>query len=72
MDRLRKCYCHLVGDLFPAGKAAWALSRYLTTESADYCLLVNEQVRLRSQVCLLRLEVDLDSVLESELGDTVR
>ena len=72
MDRLRKCYCHLVGDLFPAGKAAWALSRYLTTESADYCLLVNERVRLRSRVCLLRLEVDLDSVLESELGDTVR
>ena len=41
MDRLRKCYSHLVGGSFLAGKAAWALSRCLTTESADYCMLVN-------------------------------
>ena len=42
MDRLRKCYCHLVGGLFLAGKTAWALSGCLTTESAGYCMLVNE------------------------------
>ena len=62
MDRLRKCYSHLVGGLFLAGKAAWALSGWLTTESAHYCMLVNEWARLRSRVCFLRLEVDLGSV----------
>ena len=75
MDRPRNCYSHLVGGLFLAGKAAWALSRCLTTESADCCMLVNEWAWLRSQVCLLRLKVDLGSVLESELnrnGDLVR
>ena len=40
----------------------------MTTESADYCMLVNEWAWSRSRVCLLRLEVDLGSVLESELG----
>ena len=42
MDRLRKHYSHLVGGSFLAGKAAWALSGCLTTESTDYCMLVNE------------------------------
>ena len=37
-DRLRKCYSHLVGASFLAGKAAWALSGCLTTESADHAL----------------------------------
>ena len=41
-------------------------------ESADYCLLVNEWVWLRSQVCLLRLEVDLGSVVEAEFGQKWR
>ena len=27
---------------FLAGKAAWVLSRCLTNESADHCILVNE------------------------------
>ena len=40
----------------------------MTTEGADYCMLVNEWAWLRLQACLLRLEVDLGSVLESELG----
>ena len=31
-------------DSFLAGKAAWALSGCLTTESADYCMLVNDWV----------------------------
>ena len=44
MDRLRKRYSHLVGGSFLVGKAAWALSRCLTTESADYCMLVSEWV----------------------------
>ena len=72
MNRLRKCYSRLVGGLFLVGKATWALSGCLTTDSADYCMLVNEWVWLRSQVCLLRLEVDLGSVLESELGQKWR
>ena len=41
MDRLRKCHSLLVGGSFLAGKAAWALSRCLTTESAEYCMHVN-------------------------------
>ena len=65
MDRLRKHYSHLLGGSFLAWKAQ---SGCLTTESADYCMLVNEWAWLRSQVCLLRLEVDVGSVLESELG----
>ena len=72
MDRLRKRYSHLVGGSFLAGKAAWALSWCMTTKSADYCMLVNEWAWSRSRVCLLRLEVDLGSVLESELGQKWR
>ena len=44
----------------------------MTNESADYCMLVIEWVWLRSQVCVLILEVDLDSVLQSELGEKWR
>ena len=55
------------GGSFLAGKMAWALSGYLPTENADYCMLANEWGRLRSRVCLLRLRVCLGSVLESEL-----
>ena len=57
MDRLRKHYSHLVGGSFLAGKVAWTLSGCMTTESADYCMLVNEWAWSRSQVLLLRLEV---------------
>ena len=32
----------VVGGSFLAGKAGCALSRCLTTESAQYCMLVNE------------------------------
>ena len=67
MSRPRKCYSHLSGGSFLAGKASWALSGCLPIESADHCMLVNEWVWLRSRVCLLRLEVELGSVLESEL-----
>ena len=42
MDRLRKHYSHLVEGLFLASKAAWALSGCMATDSADYCMLVNE------------------------------
>ena len=47
MDRLRKRYSHLVRGSFLAGKVAWALSGCLTTESADYCMLVNKWAWLR-------------------------
>ena len=47
MHRLRKRYSHLVGGSFLAWKAAWALSGCLTTESADYCMLVNKWAWLR-------------------------
>ena len=41
-----------------ARKAAWTLSGCTTTESTDYYMLITEWVWLRSQVCLLKLEVD--------------
>ena len=40
----------------------------MATDSADYYMLVNEWVWSRSRDCLLRLKVDMGSVLESELG----
>ena len=70
MNRLRKCYSHLAGSSFLAGKASWALSGCLPTENADCYMLINEWAWLRSRVCLLRLKVHLDSVLESELRQT--
>ena len=39
MDGLRERYSHFVEDSFLVGKAAWALSRCLTTESAAYSLM---------------------------------
>ena len=39
MDRLGKCYSHLLGGS-SAGKAAWALSECMTIENADHCMLV--------------------------------
>ena len=75
MDGLRKRYSHLVGGLYLAGKAAWAVSRCLQTKSADYCMVVNEWAWFRSQVCLLRLEVELVQFWRQSLdrsGDTVR
>ena len=44
----------------------------LPIKNADYCMLVNEWAWLMSRVCLLRLEVVLASVLESELGQKWR
>ena len=38
MDRLIKCYSHLVGGSFLAGKVAWTLSGCMKTGSADYCM----------------------------------
>ena len=72
LDRLRKRCSRLVGGLFLAGKAAWVVSGCMKTESADYCMLINEWACSRSRVCLLRLEVDLGSVLEPELGQKWR
>ena len=51
MDRLRKHYSHLVGGLFLARKAAWALSGCMTTDSADYCMLINSTWS-KSRVCI--------------------
>ena len=68
MSKLRKRYSHLSGGSFLAGKASWSLSGCLPIESAYYCMLVNEWAWLTSRVCLLKLEVELGSVLESELG----
>ena len=61
MSRLRKRYSHHLGGLFLAGKPSMALSGCLPTQSADHYMLVNEWA------CLLRMEVQLASVLESEL-----
>ena len=67
MSRLRKRYSHLSGGSFLAGRASWAPSGCLPIENADHCMLVNVCAWLTSRVCLLRLEVELGSVLESEL-----
>ena len=72
MDRLRKHSFHLVEGRFLARKAVWALSGCMATDSADYYMLVNERAWSSSQVCLLRLEVDMGSVLMSELGQKWR
>ena len=72
MDRLRKHYSHLAEGWFLARKAAWALSRCMATDNADYYVLVNEWVWLKSRDCLLRPEVDMGAVLESELGEKWR
>ena len=42
MNRLRKCYSHLVVGSFLVGKGPWALSECFPTEVADYCMLINE------------------------------
>ena len=44
----------------------------MATNSADYYMLVNEWVRSKSRDSLLRPEVDMGSVLESELGQKWR
>ena len=40
----------------------------MATDSANYYMLVNECVWSKSRDCLLRPEVDMAAVLESELG----
>ena len=40
----------------------------MTTNSADYVMLFNERALSKSRVCLLRLVIDIGSVLESEFG----
>ena len=47
MDRLR----NITLSSFLAGKAARALSGCLTTENAEYCMLVHEWAWLRLRVC---------------------
>ena len=66
MDRLRKHYSHLAEGWYLARKAAWALSGCMATNSADCYMLVNVWVWSKSRDCLLRLEVDMGSVLESD------
>ena len=41
MDRLRKHYSHLVEGWFLTRKAPWTLSGCMSTDSSDYCMLVN-------------------------------
>ena len=68
----RKHYSYLLECSFLAGKVAWALSGYLPTENDDCGMFINDWVCLRSQICLLRLEVDLGSLLVSKLGQKWR
>ena len=62
MSRRRKHYSYFLGGSFLAVKVAWALSEYLPTKNADYCMLINEWAWLSARVCLLRLKVHLGSV----------
>ena len=72
MDWLRKHYSHLAEGWFLAIMAAWSLSGCIATDSADYNVLVNEWVWSKSRDSLLRPEVDMGAVLESELGQKWR
>ena len=72
LDRLRIHYYHLAEGWFLARKAVWFLSGCMATDSADYYMLVNEWVCSKSRDCLLRSEVDMRTVLESELGQKWR
>ena len=72
MSTLRKRYSHHSGGSFLAGKPSLALNGCLPIKSADQCMLVNEWAWLTSRVCLLRLEVELASVLESKIGQKWR
>ena len=72
MDRLRKHYSHLAEGWFLARKAACALSGCMATDSAEYCMLINEWVWSKSRDYLLRPEVDMGAVLESEIGQKWR
>ena len=67
VNTCRKRYSYPLGGSFLEEKAAWAMIGYLPTENADYYMLINEWAWLRSRVWLLRLKVQLGSVLESEL-----
>jgi len=51
MDKLIKHYSHLVESWFLARKTAWAVTGCMTTDSADYCMLVNEWAWSKSRVC---------------------
>ena len=51
-------YSQLAGGWFLARKAGWALSGCMTTDNADYCMLIIKWALSQSQVCLLRLEFD--------------
>ena len=47
----------------------------MTTDSADYCIPIDEWVWSKSRVCLLVLEVDIGSVWSQSLdtnGDMAR
>ena len=72
IDRLRTHYSHLAEGWLLARKAAWSLSGCMATDSADYYMLVNEWVWSKSRDCLLRPEVDMGAVFESDLGQKWR
>ena len=57
-----------------AGKAAWALSRCLTTENADYFMLVSEWAWLRLLLLfkLIMAKSGVGSSFELELGQKWR
>lgn len=52
---------------FLTEEGVWVLNGCLLAKSAEYCMLVDEEVWLMSQVCLLWLKVHLCSVLDSGL-----
>ena len=66
VDRLRKHYSHLVGGSFLAGKAAWAPSGRMTTESDDHCMLVNEW-GAQGRECELGFSVGVRAWTEMEI-----
>ena len=70
MSKLRKCYSHR--GFISGREGCLGSKRVLLIESADYCMLINEWAWLMSRVCLLRMEVEFASVLESKIGQKWR
>ena len=57
MDRLRKNYSHLAEGWFLARKAAWALSGCMSTDSADYYVLLMSGCGQSHETAFFRPEV---------------
>ena len=71
-DCIDKHYSCLAEGWFMARMAAWSLGWCMAPNSADYYMVINEWVWSKLRDCLLRPEIDMCAVFESELGQKAR